>query len=80
MILKRYTNSDFADDLDKKGSTSSYVFILYNGCISWKFQLQNLVALFFVEAEYIAVCNAMKEGLWLRGLLTEIVFINETLK
>lgn len=40
-ILKGYTDSDFASDLDKRRSTASYVFLCDN-YISWKFQLQNM--------------------------------------
>ncbi|KAL2512470.1 Reverse transcriptase Ty1/copia-type domain-containing protein [Abeliophyllum distichum] len=69
-----------SDDLDKRRSTSSYVFILCDGCISWKSQLQKIVALSSTEAEYIAACDAVKERLWLRGLLGEIGFRNETIR
>lgn len=31
------------------------------------------------KAEYIATCDAVKEGLWLKGLLQEIIFINDVL-
>ncbi|KAL2518980.1 cysteine-rich RLK (RECEPTOR-like protein kinase) 8 [Abeliophyllum distichum] len=67
-------------DLDKRRSTSSYVFTLCDGCISWKSQLQKIVAISSTEAEYIAACDAVKEGLWLRGLLGEIGFRNETIR
>lgn len=80
IILKGYTDSDFTDDLDKRRSTSSYVFILCDSCISWKSQLQKLVALSSTEAGYIAACDTVKESLWLRGLLNEIGFINNSVK
>ncbi|KAL2498871.1 cysteine-rich RLK (RECEPTOR-like protein kinase) 8 [Abeliophyllum distichum] len=80
VILKGYTDSDFVGDLDKRRSTSSYGFTLCDGCISWKSQLQKTVALSSTEAEYIAACDAVKEGLWLRGLLGEIGFRNETIR
>lgn len=78
--MKGYTDSDFAGNLDKRTSTFSYVFTLCKGCISWKSQLEKLVALSSIEVEYIAACNAMKEGQWLKGLLTEIGFINEVFR
>lgn len=80
VILKGYTDFDFAGNLDKRTSTFSYVFTLCKGCISWKSQLEKLVALSSIEVEYIAACNAIKEGLWLKGLLTEIGFINEVFR
>lgn len=35
------------------------------------------MALSSTESEYIGTCDDMKEGLWLRGLLKEIDFIDE---
>ena len=43
------------------------------GCaISWKVTLQSTVALSTIEAEYMAVTEACKETLWLRGLFGEL--------
>ncbi|KAL7150257.1 hypothetical protein ABFS83_05G099600 [Erythranthe nasuta] len=56
-------------------STTSYVFTLCGSCISWKSQLQNIVALSTTEAEYNAATEAVKESLWLKGLLSEIGFL-----
>ncbi|KAK4395819.1 Retrovirus-related Pol polyprotein from transposon TNT 1-94 [Sesamum angolense] len=46
--------------------------LLCGACISWKSQLQNIVALSTTEAEYIATTEAFKEAIWLKGILTEI--------
>jgi hypothetical protein len=45
-----YVDSDFAGDLDKRRSTSGYVFTLVGGAISWMSKLQNIVALSTTEA------------------------------
>lgn len=63
VILKGYTDSDFVGDLDKRRSTSSHVFTPCDGYSSWKSQRQKLVALSCPKAEYIALCDAVKEGL-----------------
>ncbi|KAK4391500.1 Retrovirus-related Pol polyprotein from transposon TNT 1-94 [Sesamum angolense] len=47
---------------DSRRSTTSYVFTLCGACISWKSQLQNIVALSTTEAEYIATTEAFKES------------------
>lgn len=48
--------------------------------ISRKSQLQKLVALSSVEAKYIAAIEAIKKGLWLKGLLNELGFVENQLK
>ncbi|KAK4393955.1 Retrovirus-related Pol polyprotein from transposon TNT 1-94 [Sesamum angolense] len=52
---------------DSRRSTTSYIFTLCGACISWKSQLQNIVALSTTEAEYIATTEAFKEAIWLKG-------------
>ncbi|KAH9695613.1 hypothetical protein KPL71_022838 [Citrus sinensis] len=67
-----YVDSDFAGDLDKRRSVTSLVFTLCGGAVSWKSTLQSVVALSTTEAEYIALTEAVKEALWLKGLVTEL--------
>jgi hypothetical protein len=45
-----YVDSDFAGDMDKRRSTSGYVFTLAGGAISWMSKLQNIAALSTIEA------------------------------
>eukprot|EP00253_Pinus_taeda_P030895 PITA_30895 len=59
-------------DLDKRRSTTGYVFTLAGGAISWMSKLQETIALSTTEAEYIAASDASKEAIWLKGLLNEI--------
>ncbi|GJT23053.1 retrovirus-related pol polyprotein from transposon TNT 1-94 [Tanacetum coccineum] len=48
-------------------------YIAYAGCvISWKAALQHVVALSTREAEYMSLTEAVKEAIWLRGLLEEM--------
>ncbi|GAB2285911.1 hypothetical protein Dimus_039730 [Dionaea muscipula] len=74
--LVAYVDSDFAGDRDCRKSTTSYYVTLAGNCISWKSQLQPLVALSSTEAEYIAMTDVFKEAIWLQGLLTEIKMLN----
>lgn len=73
MKLKDFVDADYAGDRDNRKSTSSYVFTLSSSCISWKSRLQHIVALSTTESEYIATTKAIKEALWLRGLLHELL-------
>ena len=67
-----YVDSDFAGDLDRRRSVTGLVFTLCGGAVSWKSTLQSVVALSTTEAEYIALTEAVKEALWLKGLVTEL--------
>ena len=71
-ILKGYVDSDFACDKDKRRSTTSYIFTLCDCCVSWKSQLQSIVTLSPIEAKYIVTTEAVKEAIWLKGLLKEL--------
>ncbi|KAK1681900.1 hypothetical protein QYE76_042748 [Lolium multiflorum] len=69
--LVGYVDSDFAADLDKRRSLTGYVFTV-GGCVSWKATLQSVVAQSTTEAEYIAINEAGKESVWLKGLYAEL--------
>ncbi|KAL7128501.1 hypothetical protein ABFS83_13G000400 [Erythranthe nasuta] len=75
IVLCGYVDSNYANNRDIRKSTTSYVFTLCGSCICWKSQLQNIVSISTTEAEYIAATEAVKESLWLKGLLSEIGFL-----
>ena len=62
----------FSGGLDMRRSTSSFVFTLAGGAISWMSKLQETVDLSTTEDEYIAASHACKDAIWLKGLLREI--------
>ena len=64
-----YVDSNYAGDLDKRRSLIGYIFTLSGSAISWKATLQSTIALFTTEAEYMAAAEAVKEAIWLRGLV-----------
>ena len=74
-----YCDSDFARDLDKQRSTTGCIFALGGGPVSWRSILQSTIALSTTEAEYMAATEAVKEAIWLKGLLGDLGVIQENI-
>jgi hypothetical protein len=65
-------NLDYAGDLDKRRYSTGFAFTPLGYVISWKATLQSTIALSITEVEYMAVTKAMKESIWLRGLVNDL--------
>ena len=76
----RYVDSDYAGDLDKRRSTMGYVFTLSQTPASYRTILQSTVALSTMEAEYMAMTEAMKEAICLQRLLNDLWIDQDLLK
>lgn len=72
-VLSGYVESNYASNKDNRRSTTSYFFTQSGNCISWKSQVQPIVALSSTKAEYIAATEAGKEAVWLKWILKEIL-------
>ncbi|RVX02449.1 Retrovirus-related Pol polyprotein from transposon TNT 1-94 [Vitis vinifera] len=59
--LQGYVDADFAGDIDSRKSTTGFVFTLGGTAISWTSNLQKIVTLSTIEAEYVAATEAGKE-------------------
>ena len=70
--LVGYSDADWGGDLLTRKSTSGYLFQLGGSTVSWRSTRQSVVALSTTEAEYIALCGATQEAVWLRNLLASI--------
>ncbi|KAH9687241.1 Integrase catalytic domain-containing protein [Citrus sinensis] len=70
--VRGYMDSDFAGDLSKRKSTTSYMFTLTGGAISCVSKLQTVVALSTTEVKYMATTQAYKEAIWIQKLLEEL--------
>jgi hypothetical protein len=69
LTVRCYVESDFAGDLDKRKSTTGYVFTLVGGVVIWLSKLQTIVALSMTEAECMASTQACKEAIWMQRLM-----------
>ena len=65
--VERCVDSDYAGYLDSRKSLTGYIFTIYGGAMSWKSSLQSVVALSTTEAEYMAIIEAIKEAIWMKG-------------
>jgi hypothetical protein len=74
-----YSDASYGEDRIDRKSTSGLVFIKTGGAISWKSNKQPIVSLSSMEAEYIALTDAAKEGVWLKKFETELYNTKTTL-
>ena len=58
--LQGYVDANFAGDINSKKSTTEFVFTLGGITISWASNLQKIVTLSTIEAEYVAATEAGK--------------------
>lgn len=70
--LTGYCDSDYANDIDNRRSTSGYAFIMQGAAISWTSKQQATVALSTTDAEFISMTLAIQECIWLHRFSNEI--------
>ena len=67
-----YIDSDFISDKDNRKSTFGLVFTLGGGAVVWRSVKQSSIAYSTMEGEYIVVCEAAKEAVWLKKFFTDL--------
>jgi hypothetical protein len=75
-----FVDADWAGDLDRRRSTSGYVFNLFGGAISWMRKRQAVVALSTTEVEYMAATHASKKTVWLQRLCSGIELVQQAVR
>jgi hypothetical protein len=78
--LVGYVDADFAGNLDGRKSTTGFVLLLNGSAVSWCSKKQSSVATSTVEAEFIATAAAVKEVVWMGGMLEELGVTVKTVK
>ena len=69
--LYGFCDANYGEDkLDRK-SNSGYVLKLNGGVINWCCKNQKLVSLSFTEAEFISLCETVKEISYIKNILYE---------
>ncbi|CAM8895916.1 unnamed protein product [Rhodiola kirilowii] len=79
-IVEGFVYSDYAGSVDIRKSQTGLVFTVFGTVVSWKANLQKVVALSTTEAEFIAITEAVKEALWLKGIMAELGHGQECVK
>jgi hypothetical protein len=75
--LVGFSNSSWAEE-ETRRSHMGYCYTVGSGVVSWSSRRQATVAGSSTEAEYIAVSEASREGVWLRSLLRELDLLPPT--
>ena len=70
--LEAYADADYASDKEKRKSLSGYVIMFGGAAVSWKSKQQPCTATSTAEAEYIALCEAAKEVVYLRRMCEDL--------
>lgn len=65
-MLKGYVDLDYVGHRDRRRPTMTHMFTLSDNCIRRKSQLQFVVK---TKTKYMAIIEAVKEAMWLKGLL-----------
>ena len=67
--LSMYANADYAAASNDRRSVSGVAVMLGDTAIDWKNSTQKCVTTATCEAEYVALCNVSKKGLFTRAVL-----------
>ncbi|KAK3033802.1 hypothetical protein RJ639_034373 [Escallonia herrerae] len=71
-LVVGYVDSDYAGDFNRRRSLRGYIFTFLSFVISWKATVLTIVSLSTTEAEYIPATEAVKETIWLKGLIDDL--------
>ena len=72
LILRAFSDADWAGNPTNRRSTTSYCFLLGSSLISWQSKKQIHVAYSSTEVEYHTLADTTSELLWLRWLLKDL--------
>ena len=75
-----FSDSDYADCMDDKKSTSGYIFMMAKGVVSWKSVKQTLTVSSTMEAKYVACYEATCHVIWLRNFVSALKVVHSISK
>lgn len=72
-----YSDADLGGCIDDRMSTSGYIFILAGGAVSWRSGKQTTKAVSTIKSEYVGCYEAVRQGVWLRNLISDMKIVND---
>ena len=73
-VPQEWQDSSFADGSDAK-SRIGFVVLMCEVVVAWGFKLPPTIALSVVEAQYMTLCDANQEVMFLRHLLSDLSYV-----
>lgn len=77
--VSAYTDADWGNDINDAKSYTGFIFKLGKSSFSWEAKKQHSVALSSTEAEYVAISQAAKEAIFIKGFLKELLDHSDTI-
>jgi hypothetical protein len=79
LVVKGYSDADWAGNVDDRKSTSGGCFYVGNNLVAWMSKKQASISLSTVEAEYIAAGSCCTQLLWMKTQLGDYGFSQGTM-
>ena len=67
-----FCDANFASCIDDKKSTTSYIFMIAGGVVSWKSVKQTLTTSSTMEAECVACYEAFSHAIWMQNFISTL--------
>jgi hypothetical protein len=79
LVVTGYSDVDWAGNADDRKSTSGGCFYVRNNLVAWMSKKQASISLSTTEAEYIAAGSCCTQLLWMKTLLGDYGFSQDTM-
>jgi hypothetical protein len=79
LVVAGYSDADWAGNADDRKSTSGEYFYVGNNLVAWMSKKQASISLSTAEAEYIVAGSCCTQLLWMKTLLGDYEFSQDTM-
>jgi hypothetical protein len=71
-LLVGFKDADFASDMEKRKSTTGFIFQFYGRAGSWGGKRQRATAISTTDAEFYAASEGARDAIWFKSILAEL--------